>query len=144
MLLVVIVAAAQGFNNLANAAEVLGGYQGTVVAARRDWAKTNAQLVVGFIRAYRAGLDWLHGPANKQAAIDILRAEIPETTPAAAEENYASSVANPKGFDPGGQIDPVGAQRVLELRRRYGPQGNAAAGIGRFVDESYFRQAAGP
>ena len=33
--------------------DALGGYQGTVVATRREWAKNNADTVVGFIRAYR-------------------------------------------------------------------------------------------
>src|SRR5262245_33024625 len=81
------VAMAQGYPNLADAADVLGGYQGTVAATRRDWAKSNADTVVAFIRGYRAGLEWLRAPANKQAAIAVLREEIPETTEAAGEQN---------------------------------------------------------
>ena len=50
-------------------------------------------------------------------------------------------VVDPKGFDPGGKMDAAGATRVLELRRRYGPQGKAAADISRFVDDSYFERA---
>jgi ABC-type nitrate/sulfonate/bicarbonate transport system substrate-binding protein len=136
------VAVGRGFNNLADAADALGGYQGTVGAARRDWAKNNADTVVGFIRAYRQGLDWLKVPGNKQAALEILRAENPETTPAAAEQTYAVLVTNPKGFDVGGKIDLAGAKQVLELRRKYGPQGKPAVEIGRFIDESYFERAA--
>src|SRR4051794_40946000 len=60
-------AIAQGYVNLADAAEVLGGYQGTVVATTREWAKKNADTVAGFIRAYRQGLEWLKAPANKPA-----------------------------------------------------------------------------
>jgi ABC-type nitrate/sulfonate/bicarbonate transport system substrate-binding protein len=135
-------AVAQGYTNLADAADVLGGYQATVAATRRDWAKNNADVIVGFIRGYRQGLDWLLAPANKAQAIEILRAEIPEATSAAAEENYRLLVANPRGFDPGGKIDAAGAKRVLDLRRRYGPAGKSATDIGRFIDESYFEQAA--
>ena len=137
-------AMAQGYIKLADAAQVLGGYQGTVMAARRDWAKSNADTVVAFIRGYQQGLGWLLAPANKQAAMAILIAEIPETTPALAEENYALLVADPRGFDAGGKIDDAGAKRVLELRRRYGPQGKPAADIGSFVDQSYFARAAKP
>jgi ABC-type nitrate/sulfonate/bicarbonate transport system substrate-binding protein len=133
-----------GYTNVANAADVLGGYQGTVAATRRDWAKSNADTVVAFIRGYRAGLDWLKAPANKQAAIDVLRAEIPETTPVAAEQNYAQLVADPKGFDAGGRIDAAGARQVLDLRRRYGPQGKTGTDVGRFIDESYFERAIKP
>jgi ABC-type nitrate/sulfonate/bicarbonate transport system substrate-binding protein len=138
------IAVAQGYPKLADAVEVLGGYQGTVAATRRDWAKSNADTVVAFILGYRAGLAWLRAPANKQAAIDVLRSEIPETTAAAGEQNYAVLIADPKGFDVGGKIDAAGARQVLELRRRYGPQGKSGRDIGRFIDESYFERAAKP
>ena len=137
-------AVAQGYTDLADVIDVLGGYQATVAAARRDWAKNNADTVAGFIRGYRQGLDWLHAPANKAAAIAILQAEISGVTPAAAEENYALLIVDPKGFDPGGKIDAAGAKEVLDLRRRYGPQGKPIADAGHFIDESYFERAAKP
>jgi ABC-type nitrate/sulfonate/bicarbonate transport system substrate-binding protein len=137
-------AVAQGYTHLGEAAAALGGYQGGVAAARRDWAKANPDAIVGFIRGYRAGLDWLHVPANKQAALAILIAEIPDTSAALAEENYALLVSDPHGLDPGGKLDAAGVKRVLDLRRAYGPQGRPAAEIGRFVDESYFERAARP
>jgi ABC-type nitrate/sulfonate/bicarbonate transport system substrate-binding protein len=136
-----LAAVAKGYSNLGGAAEVLGGYQGVVAASRRDWVKNNPDTVIAFIRGYRAGLDWLKAPANKQAALAILQAEVPETTPAGAEQNYAMLVVNPKGFDPGGRIDAAGAKRVLELRRQYGPQGKPGADISRFIDESYYERA---
>ena len=139
-----LAAAARGYSRLGDAAEVLGGYQGVVAATTRNWAKNNPDTVIAFIRGYRAGLDWLKAPANKQAALAILQAEVPETTPAGAEQNYAMLVVDPKGFDPGGKMDPAGAKRVLELRRHYGPQGKGAADIGRFIDESYFERAVRP
>ncbi len=135
-------AIAQGYTNLGEAADVLGGYQGSVVATRRDFARSNPDVVVGFIRAYREGQDWLLKPANKAQAIEILRAEIAGISVAAGEEAYAFLVANPKGFDPGGKIDPAGARQVLDLRRRYGPQGKSGNDVDRFIDESYFARAA--
>ena len=33
---------------------------------------------------------------------------------------------------------------VLELRRKYGPQGKPGTDVGRFIDESYFERAAKP
>ena len=102
----------------------------------------NADTVVGVIRAYRQGLEWLKSPANKEAAIAILRAELPETTQAAGEETYSFLVAAPKGFDVGGKLDLAGAKHVLELRRKYGPEGKTGTDIARFIEESYFAQAA--
>jgi ABC-type nitrate/sulfonate/bicarbonate transport system substrate-binding protein len=113
-----------------------------VVAATREWAKNNADTVIGVIRAYREGLEWLRNSANKQAALDILRAELPETSAAVAEETYGFLVAAPKGFDAGGKLDLAGAKHVLELRRKYGPEGKTGTDIAQFIDESYFAQAA--
>src|SRR5438132_6923676 len=132
----------QGFHNLGAAADVLGGYQGSIAGARRDWAQRNADVVVSFIRGYRAGLAWLSAPASKAAAIAILQTEVPEITAAAAEQTYALMVADSHGFDSGGKIDLAGARQVLDLRRRYGPQGKAVADVGRFLDQSYFERAA--
>jgi ABC-type nitrate/sulfonate/bicarbonate transport system substrate-binding protein len=136
-----LVAVAQGYSNLGNAADVLGGYQGSIAATRRDFAKSNPAVVVGFIRAYRAGLAWLQAPDNKAGALAILRAENPDMTPAGAEENYALMVANPQGFDRGGKLDLAGSRQVLALRRHYGPQGKSGSDVSRFLDESYFEQA---
>jgi ABC-type nitrate/sulfonate/bicarbonate transport system substrate-binding protein len=135
-------AVAQGYVNLADAADALGGYQGTVGATRRDFGQKNPETVVGFIRAYRAGLEWLKVPANKQAAIELLRAEISGISPAAGEEAYDFLVGNPKGFDAGGKLDLAGARHVLELRRQYGPKGKSGTDISRFIDETWFQQAA--
>jgi ABC-type nitrate/sulfonate/bicarbonate transport system substrate-binding protein len=137
------IALAHGYNFIANVADVLGGYQGIVAAARSDWAAANADALISFIRGYRSGLDWLKARANKAAALDVLRREMPEVA-ATAEENYALLIANPKGFDPGGRIDPAGARKVFDLRRRFGPQGKPAADVGRYMDDSYFRRAIAP
>jgi ABC-type nitrate/sulfonate/bicarbonate transport system substrate-binding protein len=137
-------ALAQGYTPLLNVADTLRGYQGTVAATRRDWATTNADAVTGFVRGYRSGLDWLKAPANRSAALDILRREMPEMTVASAVESYGLLVADAKGFDPGGKIDPVGARRVFELRRLYGPQGKGISQAGYFIDESYFQRAIRP
>ena len=76
------------------------------------------------------------------AALDILRAELPGTSAAVAEETYGFLVAAPKGFDAGGKLDLAGAKHVLELRRKYGPEGKTGTDIAQFIDESYFAQAA--
>ena len=134
-------ALAQGYTPLLNVADRLRGYQGTVAASRRDWATSNADTATGFVRGYRSGLDWLKMPANRSAALDILRREMPELTVASAVENYGLLIVDSKGFDPGGAIDPVGARTVFHLRRLYGPQGKGIPEVGYFIDASYFQRA---
>ena len=52
---------------LARADEHLGAYLGVAGAARRSWAKQNEQALVGFIRAYRAGVAFLYGPPTARS-----------------------------------------------------------------------------
>jgi hypothetical protein len=80
----------------------------------------------------------------RSAALDILRREMPEMTVASAVESYGLLIVDAKGFDPGGKIDAVGARRVFQLRRLYGPQGKGIPQVGYFIDESYFERAIRP
>ena len=82
-------------------------------------------------------------PPTSRRRIDILRAELPETTPGRRPRRITASWSpHPKGFDAGGKLDLAGAKHVLELRRQYGPQGKTGTDIARFIDESYFERAA--
>jgi ABC-type nitrate/sulfonate/bicarbonate transport system substrate-binding protein len=139
-----LIAPARGFPNIADASAVLGGYQGSVSAASRAWAKQHPDVIVRYIRAYRAGQDWLMNPANKAEAIGLLRAEFPQTTPELGEATYKMLVASGKGYDPGAKIDMAGAKTVFDLRRKYGPQGKTIKDVSHFIDESYFNTAIKP
>jgi len=46
--------------------------QGLVGAARRSWAQAHQRQLVGYIRAYRAGLAWLYDRANRAEALAVL------------------------------------------------------------------------
>lgn len=136
-----LIATARGFHNIAEASEVLGGYQGSVSAASRAWAKQHSDVVIRYIRAYRAGQDWMMNPANKDAAIAVLTGEFPQMSPKVAQTLYAKLIAAKNGFDPGAKIDRAGAKTVFDLRRKYGPQGKTIKDVSHFIDESYFDKA---
>jgi ABC-type nitrate/sulfonate/bicarbonate transport system substrate-binding protein len=136
-----LIAPSKGFSNIADASAALGGYQGSVSAASRAWAKQHSDVVVRYIRAYREGQDWLMIPANKSEAIALLVHEFPQTTPQLADATYQMLVASGKGYDPGAKIIMAGAKTVFDLRRKYGPQGKSISDVSHFIDESYFNQA---
>jgi ABC-type nitrate/sulfonate/bicarbonate transport system substrate-binding protein len=136
-----LIAAARGFANVAEASDVLGGYQGSVSAASRAWAKQHGDIVVRYIRAYRAGQEWMMNPANKEAVIGILTAEFPQMSPKIAQTLYAKLITGKDAFDPGAKIGMAGSKTVLDLRRRYGPKGKSINDVSHFIDESYFNQA---
>jgi len=81
-------AEAAGFTRLADGSEALGNYQGLVGATRRSWAKENEAQLIGYIRGYREGLDWLYNPANKAEAIAILRKNVPNLSEDLAAKSY--------------------------------------------------------
>jgi ABC-type nitrate/sulfonate/bicarbonate transport system substrate-binding protein len=114
-----ILARAAGFNLLQYAIDVYGHYQGLVGASRRGWAKENAAKVEAYVRGYVRGLAWLSEPNNKEAAIAVLRKNLPQMSPELATQSYAVLI-NPRGFSPKAQIDLEGVKTVLELRSRYG------------------------
>jgi hypothetical protein len=66
-----LLAANRGYRQLATA-EALGPYQGTAGIARRSWAREHEAALVGFLRAYKAGVDWLYDRANRDVVEALL------------------------------------------------------------------------
>src|SRR5438876_2502435 len=135
-----ILAKSAGFNILQYAIDVYGHYQGLVAAARRGWAKDNSPKLDGYIRGYVAGLGWLSDPANKEAAIAVLRKNLRPMSPELAAQSYGVLV-NPRGFSPRAQIDLDGVKTVLELRSRYGEPKKALGDPAKYYDAQYYDAA---
>jgi ABC-type nitrate/sulfonate/bicarbonate transport system substrate-binding protein len=68
-----IIASKNGFKRLATSSDV-GRFQGSAGIVQRKWAAANEAKLVGFIRGYIAGLDWISDPANREEAL-ALRSE---------------------------------------------------------------------
>jgi ABC-type nitrate/sulfonate/bicarbonate transport system substrate-binding protein len=135
-----ILAKAAGFNILQYAIDVYGHYQGLVGATRRGWAKDNAPKLEGYIRGYVRGLAWLSDPANKEAAIAVLRKQLPQMSPELAAQSYAVLI-NPRGFSPKAQLDLEGTKTVLALRSRYGEPKKTLADPAKYYDPQYYEAA---
>lgn len=138
-----LLAQARGCNVLATAA-ALGPYQGSVAAVRGAWAREHAAELVGFIRAYRAALDWLYDRANRVVAEALLVAHIRDMTPALASESCDLLLAEQGGLARDGAIDPRGVETVLALRSKYGTPRKQLADPAKYVDTTYWNQAARP
>jgi ABC-type nitrate/sulfonate/bicarbonate transport system substrate-binding protein len=134
-------AEAQGFKRLANADDALGHYQGLVGATRRGWAKENEKDLVGYIRGYTAGLDWLYNPANKAEAIAILRKHQPNLNEEQAARSYDVLLHPAKGFTRGAVLDVEGVKTVLQLRSQYGEPKKQLTEPAKYFDLSYFDKA---
>ena len=134
-------AEAQGFTRLANADEALGRYQGLVGATRREWAKQNEKELVGYIRGYVAGLDWLFDPANKTEAIAILRKNSPNVSEDMAAKSYDILLHPTKGFTRAAALDVEGVKQVLALRSEYGQPNKQLSDAGKYFDLQYYDKA---
>ncbi|WP_425961045.1 ABC transporter substrate-binding protein [Rhizobium nepotum] len=134
-------AQARGFNLLANADDVLGNYQGTVFAARRNWAKGNTAALVGYIRAYHAALDWLYDRANKAEAIAMLRRNMPNIPEAFAEKTYEILLHPEEGMNRTGALNVKGIETVLALRSEYADPPKLLTDAKKYYDLQYLEKA---
>jgi ABC-type nitrate/sulfonate/bicarbonate transport system substrate-binding protein len=51
------------------------------------WALAHQELILAYLRSFKAGVDWFYQPAHRQEAIDIFIAENP-TAPADVAATY--------------------------------------------------------
>jgi ABC-type nitrate/sulfonate/bicarbonate transport system substrate-binding protein len=136
-----LIAEAKGYHDLRSAIDVLGHYQGLVAAVQRPWAKAHESELVGYIRGYIAGLDWLYVPANKDAAIAILRKNINTMTPELAEQTCGVLLAPKGGLFQKAKLDVAGIKTVLALRSQYGVPKKTLTDPARYYDLSYYKRA---
>ena len=115
-----VLAEAQGFNRLVNAVDELGHYQGLIGATRRGWAEQHERELVGYIRGYLSGLDWLFEPANKSEAILLLRSKFPAMSDHLASKSYDILLDPQNGFSRKAEVSLEGVRAVLSLRSEYG------------------------
>ena len=130
----------RGFNVLAKA-DALGAYQGTVGAARRSWAREHDAALVGFIRAYRAAIDWLYDRANREIVEAILIANVRDMTPALAKQSYDLLLADKGGLARDLAPDLAGMRTVLRLRSKFGAPAKTLTDPMKYVDLGYHERA---
>lgn len=134
-------AAAKGFNRLASGVDVLGAYQGVVAAARRDWAEQHADALQAYIAAWLRALDWLFHPENRDEAIGILRAQLPNMSAELAAKTYDILLDPQTGFYRDGHLNHDGIETAMDLRRAYGAPGAALGEVSDHIHEGYLAAA---
>lgn len=137
-----IIADRSGFKSLATSNDV-GRYQGTAGIARRKWAAANEASVVGFIRGYVAGLDWISDPDNREQAIALLRKNIKSLTPELADASYKVLLDPKTGLQRKAELNVAGLRTVLALRSEYGQPRKTLTDPMRYYDPSYYKKALG-
>jgi len=134
-------AEARGFHTLASASQVLGPYQGLVAGVRQAWAVEHREALVGYIRGYVKGVDWLYNPANKAEAIALFRKNLPNVSPEGAEASYRLLLDPQTGFQRNGAISLAGISQVLALRSKWSEQKKALGQPIQYYDSTYYDAA---
>ena len=132
-----LLAMSNGHVQLARADEHLGAYLGVVGASRRSWARQNERALVGFVRAYHAGVGFLYDPANRGVAEALLVANVRAMTPALARESLGILLGEKSGFYKDVRLDRPGAQTVLALRSKYAEPRKPLGDPDKYMDPSY-------
>jgi ABC-type nitrate/sulfonate/bicarbonate transport system substrate-binding protein len=126
----------QGHTRLARADEHLGAYQGVIGAARRSWARDNEQALLGFIRGYHAGVQYVADPKNREIAEALLVALAGRTMTPQLARQAADTLLDPKsGFIRDVAVNMEGVRTVLQLRSKF--TGKALGDPSKYVDTSY-------
>ena len=137
-----VLAKNRGFNVLATA-EALGAYQGTAGIVRRSWAREHEAALVGFLKAYRAGVDWVVDPANRDIVEALLVANSRDMTPALAKQSYELLLAVKGGLIRDLKPDEQGIATVLALRSKYGMPRKILSDPAKYTDLGYYEKAFG-
>ena len=134
-----LLAQQRGYHVLASA-DILGPYQGTVGFVRRSWAQAHDAAVVGFIKAYRAGVEFISLPANREIVEALLVAHIRDMTPALARQSYDLLLAR-AGIYRDARPDLAGIGTVLALRSKYAMPPKTLADPSRYIDLTFYDKA---
>jgi ABC-type nitrate/sulfonate/bicarbonate transport system substrate-binding protein len=121
----------------------LGPYQGTVGVARRSWAAGHEKELIGFLRGYRAGVEWLYDRANRDVVEAMLVASNRDMTPALAKQSYDLLLADQGGIRRDASLDLDGIRTVLRLRSQYGLPRKLLTDPAPYIDLSYYDKAFG-
>lgn len=133
----------RGLNLLATA-ETLGAYQGTVGAARRSWAGANEAAMIGYLRGYKAGVDFVYDRANREVVEALLIANIRDMTPVLAKQAYDLLLAEKGGLSRDLAPDIAGIRTVLQLRSKFGTPQKTLTDPDKYIDTTYHKKAFAP
>jgi ABC-type nitrate/sulfonate/bicarbonate transport system substrate-binding protein len=132
----------RGYHVLANA-EALGAYEGTVGYVRQTFARDHEAQLIGFLKGYKAGLDFVVDPANRGIAEALLVANIRDMTPALAKQAYDLLLDPQHGLTRDLKPDEKGIANVLALRSKYATPPKTLDDPMKYVDLTWYNKAFG-
>jgi len=127
----------QNYRVLAKTTDHFPNVQGSVAAARRDWAQNNSDVLVRYIRGYIQALDWLIDVEHRAPAAEILTSAL-NIDAHSAQRIYEEYVARNCTFCHKGQLMPSALKNLIQLMGRPGAE---HLNFSDYVDLSFMQKA---
>jgi ABC-type nitrate/sulfonate/bicarbonate transport system substrate-binding protein len=124
-----------GMRRIGDSREVLPDYPNTIFAVNREWGQKNRDTLVSYLRAWLKGMSWAKEPANREAAIKMVGAELKFNPKQAAESVDELSHT--------GNLNLPGLQVVLDLRNQFGFKLAKGDKLPIYYDAAYYNAARG-
>lgn len=136
-----LIAEANGLNRLGSNLDYIPEYQGTVGATKKSYAEKNAGKLLRYIRAYVRSSDWLHDPANKDEAVEILTHNLKVNAEIAAKtyDRYLAS----QTYNLRGEINLKGVTEAMKVMAATGQIDRSLNDPAKYCDFKYYREALG-
>jgi ABC-type nitrate/sulfonate/bicarbonate transport system substrate-binding protein len=132
---------AKGYSKIGDSLEVIPVLQFNVIAARREWAAQNKDVVVRFARAFGDAYRFMRDPKNRDEVAAILT-ETTGAPPDVARVMLAFYYEPDRGVMPRqAEISLPGVAKVIELLGASGALKAPLPAAGRFVDVQYLKAA---
>ncbi len=129
-----------GCHLLARGDEIIPVYQATCGAARRTWARKNANLLVSYIRAYLEATRWCFDPKNRKCCLDLLAKH--NGIKGYSTEGTLDALLDPDyGLYPKAELNLPGIASALDLRAEMGYLTRPVPPPEKYVDLSYYGKA---
>jgi NitT/TauT family transport system substrate-binding protein len=130
----------EGYTNLGTTYERLPDFPFTAYGVNHSWAERNRDAVVGFLRAYLAGIEWLYDPANRSEAIAILVKET-NANPDDAAKTYDQYLRDVKVFRKDGALTEDAMRKMLQGVVELGDLKEPLPPVSKYVDNSFLKAA---
>lgn len=130
----------RGFKVLTEAKDHVKHYARGLGATRRDWARTNDDLLVRFNRAMIRATDFIQDAKNKDEAIQALMVET-KNNKGRAEGMYRQALDPGMGLTPRSRIDMAGIRTVIELRETAGLMKPGQVKAEKYIDTRFYDKA---
>lgn len=133
-------AAAQGFSNLGLSKTYSPNSPFTVYAVSSEWAAKNRDTVVGFLKAYLRGIDFLYDPKNEAEVTAVL---IKETSakPDDAAKTYDFYVKELQPFRRDGAVTPAAMADILKSLVALEDLKEPTPPASKYYDDSFIKAA---